>query len=110
MADIELIIRISEEDFEIMKHNIAANNPLCPLSQEEMVSKVVNGTLLSEGHGRLIDADVLRDYFWDNKSKLYTHKDLQIVIDRQPTVIEADKGEEYEPDDWDSLANAERDH
>lgn len=110
MADIELIIRISEEDFEIMKHNIAVNNPLCPLSQEEMVSKVANGTPLSEGHGRLIDADVLRDYFWDNKSKLYTHKDLQIVIDRQPTVIEADKGEEYEPDDWDSLANAERDH
>ena len=54
---------------------------------------IKNGTPLSEGHGRLIDADVLCDYFWDNRSKLYTHKDLRIVIDRQQTIIEAGKGE-----------------
>ena len=59
MADIELIIRISEEDFEIMKHNIAVNNPLCPLSQEEMVSKVANGTPLPKKHGDLIDRSKL---------------------------------------------------
>lgn len=50
MADIELVIRIDEEDFEIMKHNIAVNNPLCPLSQEEMVSKIANGIPLPKGH------------------------------------------------------------
>lgn len=54
---------------------------------------IKNSTPLSGGHGRLIDADALCDYFWDNRSKLYTHKDLRIVIDRQPTIIEADKGE-----------------
>lgn len=52
---------------------------------------VKNGTPLPKGHGKLIDADVLCDYFWDNRSKLYTHKDLQIVIDNAPTIIEADK-------------------
>lgn len=46
MADIEVIIKIPREDFAIMKHNIAINNPLCPLSQEEMVSKVANGVPL----------------------------------------------------------------
>ena len=54
MADIKVVIQIDEEDFEIMKHNIAVNNPLCPLSQEEMVFKVATGTPLPKGHGRLI--------------------------------------------------------
>ena len=52
--------------------------------------KIITG--LPKGHGRLIDADALCDYFWDNRSKLYTHKDLQIIIDRQPTIIEAGEG------------------
>ena len=56
---------------------------------------IKNGTSLEE-HGRLIDADVLCDYFWDNRSKLFTQKDLQIVIDRQPTIIEADVIEKLE--------------
>lgn len=45
MAEIELVIKIDEEDYNIMKHNIAVNNPLCPISQEEMVFKVANGRL-----------------------------------------------------------------
>lgn len=44
----KLIIDIDKEDFKIMKHNIAVNNPLCPLSQEEMVSKVANGIPLED--------------------------------------------------------------
>ena len=59
MADIELVIKIPEEDFEIMKHNIAVNNPLCPLSQEKMVAIVAHGIPLPKEHGRLIDADAL---------------------------------------------------
>ena len=51
------MIEIDEEDYKIMKHNIAVNNPLCPLSQEEMVSKVANGTPLPEHHGRIADMD-----------------------------------------------------
>lgn len=52
---------------------------------------IYDGTPLPKEHGRLIDADALCDYFWDNRSKLYTHKDLRIVIDNAPTIIEADK-------------------
>ena len=50
MADIELVIKIPEEDFEIMKHNIAVDNPLCPLSQEKMVAIVAHGTPLPKGY------------------------------------------------------------
>ncbi len=54
MAEIKLVIKIDEEDYKIMRHNIAVNNPLCPLSQEEMVSKVAKGTPLPKEHGRLM--------------------------------------------------------
>ena len=46
------------------------------------------GTPLPEHHGRLIDSKVLGNYFWDNRSKLFEYKDLQIVIDNAPTIIE----------------------
>lgn len=59
MADIELVIKIDEDDYRIMQHNIAVNNPLCPLSQEEMVSRVANGVPLPKGHGDLIDRSEL---------------------------------------------------
>lgn len=67
-----LIIDIQEEDYEIMKHNITVNNPLCPLSQEEMVFKVANGKPLPKGHGRLIDADRTLATAWTN---FYKHED-----------------------------------
>ena len=51
------------------------------------------GTPLPTGHGSLKDADALCNYFWDNRSKLYTYKDLQIAIDSAETIIEADKAE-----------------
>lgn len=84
----KLIIDISEEVAEYIKNN----GCLSVVYNDEVAKAIQNGTPLEE-HGRLIDADVLCDYFWDNRSKLYTHKDLRIVIDRQPTIIEADKGD-----------------
>ena len=82
MADIQLVIKISEEDYEIMKHNIAVNNPLCPLSQEEMVSKVANGTPLPKGHGRLFDErDIVNGNYEIIGNKIY---------EVEP-IIEADK-------------------
>lgn len=83
-----IVIDISEEDYNIMCHNIAVNNPLCPLSQEEMVSKVANGTPLPKGHGRLIDADAL-NFNADYNEPLISKLDF----DNAPTIIEADKTE-----------------
>ena len=86
MADIELLIKIPEEYYKSIKE--------IPVEQSTADMLIIkNGTPLPKGHGRLIDADVLCNYFWDNRSKLYTRKDLQIVIDGADTIIEADKGE-----------------
>jgi len=98
MADIELVIKIDEEDYKIMKHNIAANNPLCPLSQEEMVSKVANGIPLPKGHGRLIDADWML-YKMDTTDaqprtceELYAFDFAKTMFKRAPAIIKANKG------------------
>lgn len=80
----QIVIDIPEEYYEaIMKI------PVYQSTADMLIIK--NGTPLPKGHGRLIDAEVLCDYFWNNKSKLYTHKDLRIVIDNAPTIIEAEK-------------------
>lgn len=106
MAEIELVIKIDEEDYKIMRHNIAVNNPLCPLSQEEMVSKVAKGTPLPKGHGRLIDAEeianevnTLKDnwnrYGNEYESGRYESYDYAVdTIEDAPTIIEADKEEQ----------------
>ena len=79
---IELVIKIDEEDYEIMKHNIAVDNPLCPIGEKEMVTKIANGTPLPKRHGRLIDEDFI----------LRNAKSVQTIIDvnNAPTIIEAE--------------------
>lgn len=90
----ELIIKINEEDYKIMKHNIAVNNPLCPLSQEEMVYKVASGIPLPKGHGRLIDVS---DIEWAKYQEERNYIDYEVIdwddIVNAPTIIEADKKE-----------------
>lgn len=51
----KLIIDIDKEDFEIIKYNIAIDNPLCPISQKEMVAKIANGTPQKHGKWIIID-------------------------------------------------------
>lgn len=79
---IELVIKIDEEDYEIMKHNIAIDNPLCPIDEKEMITKIVNGIPLPKRHGRLIDEDFI----------LRNAKSIQTIIDvnNAPTIIEAE--------------------
>ena len=95
MGDIELVIKISEEDFEIMKHNIAINNPLCPLSQEEMVSKVAKGMPLPKGHGRILDEKDILDTE-NNDGGWYDLTDMAEYIAGVKAIIEADKAESEE--------------
>ena len=90
MADIELVIKLSEEDYKIMKHNIAINNPLCPLSQEEMVSKVANGTPLPKGHGKIGDFDAfLKGFLFDKRADNLECGWIRELIE-QVTIIEAE--------------------
>ena len=95
MADIELVIRISEEDYKIMKHNIAVNNPLCPLSQEEMVSKVANSVPLSKVQTDMltkIRTDIeLLTYYWCEVNPKSVIDDVLEIIDKYKTKNNAEE-------------------
>lgn len=83
MANIDLVIKIDEEDYKIMKHNIAVNNPLCPLSQKAMVSKVANGVPLPKGHGNLIQREDAETIFRNARIALYKQSRTEQIKDLQ---------------------------
>ena len=95
----QIVIDIPEEDYNIMRHNIAVDNPLCPLSQEEMVSKVANGTPLPKGHGDLIDADAipkqieLKGFLSQDNAHLVTIYRVKEALNNAPTIISADRSD-----------------
>lgn len=42
----KIVIDISKEDFEIIKHNVKCNNPLSPMSPECVMTMIADGTSL----------------------------------------------------------------
>ncbi len=77
MAEIELVVKLPEEEYKIIKNYTA------PMTWAEHLIK--NGTLLPKGHGRLIDADALP--LDDIDSANYGSNYILIA----PTIIEADR-------------------
>ena len=86
MADIELVIRIPEEEYKCVQITGCIGNKTC------ISNAIYNGTPLPKGHGRLIDADAYID----------KHEECgwldDITVDEfnaiTPTIIEADKEQE----------------
>lgn len=110
----KILININKEDYKIMKHNVAVNNPLCPLSQEEMVTAVANGTPLPAEYGELVDRDAINERFNAilNELKSYsnqpTYKELldklSMCLNTAEPIIEANYEEvEEELTDYASL-------
>jgi hypothetical protein len=88
----QIVIDIDEEDYKIMQHNVAVDNPLCPLGQKEIVTRIANGIPLPKGHGRLGDLDRAIDIAKETK----TDNDKRIIINFLNTlqpIIKADKTE-----------------
>lgn len=86
MADIELVIKISEDSYEA-----TCNGCMLPPDVENVVKGIKNGIPLSKGHGRLIDADELEldadwDYYYDGYMAY-----SESMINNAPTIIDADK-------------------
>lgn len=91
---IEVVIRISEEDFKIMKHNIAVDNPLCPLSEDKMVSIVANGVPLPKGHGDLKDMENFSCMFdLTIEDPIYSGKEIEQAVNSMKAIIPADTEE-----------------
>jgi len=104
----KLIIDIPEEVYRSIQ-----DNDYCGISNADMYNAVKNGTPLPKGHGRLIDADYLKDVillhnfhgnnknivpYSDRKGYRLRQREVDEGIINAPTIVEADKESEKEND------------
>lgn len=93
MADIELVIKIPESQYKTL--NAKTQEDVVDIIDDKLlIDAIKNGTSLSKGHGRLIDADEL---FWDiqtdEQMRLGEHLAwVKERIDEASTIIEAESG------------------
>ena len=83
MADIELVIKIDEEKYDVIKSDLYNTFPA--EMKEWGLEALKNGTPLPKGHGDLIDVDNII-------GKIHGVRSITAVLDA-PTIIEADKAE-----------------
>ena len=83
----KLIIDIDDDYYELVKHDVEIyHNDFLPF---RLIAK---GTPLPKGHGRLIDADYLREDFKASKKISFAERmDISCIVDHAPTIIETDK-------------------
>lgn len=83
MSDIELVIKIDEEAYNIIKRTRCTT--------QSLYGAIKNGTPLPKGHGRLIDAgeyeNSIRRHYFDNSTVI---RCTEIALDNALTIIEAD--------------------
>lgn len=92
MADIELVIKISEEDYKTLV-NINDSRLSSMIARMHLFDAITNGTPLPKGHGRLIDADYFREDSIFDIIPFAQRMNIECVVDHAPTIIEADIGE-----------------
>lgn len=88
MADIELVIKIPEEAYKLLK-----NEGVDWLGAEHILNAVANGTPLPKGHGVLKDADELLKHAHTIGTSNYCEYNVVYVetIKEAKPIIEADK-------------------
>lgn len=82
MANIELVIKISEDEYNIAKYGQYGN-----INVDTVRKAIANGTLLPKGHGRIIDESKIILPFLESETD---EKWVEIGINNAPTIIEAE--------------------
>lgn len=99
MAEIELVIKIHEEQYKFLKEGIISIDKVIryPALMADICERIANGIPLPKGHGRLIDADELKaDIHMNKRNKYATQRDVDctfILLNDASAIIEADKTE-----------------
>lgn len=87
----QIVIDINENDYK----TLMINSGNCSISMaERIVDSVFQGKKLPKGHGRLIDASMLKQKYSVllESARLIGVDVSPVFIDNAPTIIEADKG------------------
>ena len=93
MADIEVIIKIPEEEYNIcLSHAQSLENSIRIHKCFSLEYAVIKGILLPKGHGKLIDAkeyeNSIRKHYFDNRTVI---RCTEIALYSAETIVEADK-------------------
>jgi hypothetical protein len=87
-GQMQIVISIEDEFYDYIKEQVkdGITNPLKVV--------IVNGKILPKGHGRLIDADYLREDFKASKRISFAERmDISCIVDHAPAIIEADRSD-----------------
>ena len=84
----QIVIKISKEDYERLKEYEKA--PFYSLTSR-VYEAIANGTPLPKDYGRLIDADKLDTRERGNNSQRTMWWNIDQIVRKAPTIIEADK-------------------
>ena len=92
MADIELVIKVDEDDYkDIKEYGFNGYSD----QRNRIVEAIANGTPLPQGHGDLKDMGNLKYVFDLTKDNpIYSGKDIERAIKSMTTVIDADNESE----------------
>ena len=96
MADIELVIKISEETYtHLLTRYMFQNTNDIGLDDNAKVGVAIkNGTPLPKGHGRLIDEDMIVKYMLNPTHPNY--HDIVSMVHSSPTIVKVDKEVNHE--------------
>ena len=90
MNRMEIVIKIPESTYKYLGELVDAGEE--PLGYFERI--IMRGTPLPEHHGRLIDADDLREDFKNSKKISFVERmDISCIVDHAPTIIEGSNTE-----------------
>ena len=111
MAEIELIIKVPEDQYELIRRSSESNACAMAVSKEMLMYAVAHGKELPKEYGRLVDADALNittietDDFSGNEILDVVMKE---DLDSAPTIIESNMEKQKELDTEDIEENIER--
>lgn len=91
MADIELVIKIPEDEYEDVKYF----GTIVDEDRDYIASRILNGVILPKGHGRIADIDEAIKCIEEVKGKdaIYAISLIEWACSKR-TIIEADTSEE----------------
>lgn len=90
METVEVVIRIPKKQLERLQRIANGTWGLMNLNSDEIA--ILNGIVLPKGHGKLIDADYLREDFKVSKKISFAERmNISCIVDHAPTIIEVDE-------------------
>ena len=94
METVEVLIRIPKDDLKILRQRFSKGAYRASTLEQTIIETILDGTVLPEGHGRLVDADKLGltdfEIVMCNRDYKEGLKMLCEKIENAPTILDAE--------------------